>query len=144
MPPRLLITGSREADYAMLKTAHDAIVRARALEWTVVVGDAQGIDQAVVRACCQQFVHFQCFGITDRPRNIDPNDDITCNWRFLGTYTKVNGNFLSRDRHMVLVADRILAIWNGTSSGTRYTFEYAQKLGKHVDVMDFSKEQVKR
>lgn len=138
MTTRLLITGSREATPWMLKTTYDAVIRAKALDWTIVVGDATGIDQAVVEACCQQYIHFQCFGITDGPRCIQAGDELTCNWRFIGTYTKVNGNFLSRDRHMVVVADRVLAIWNGVSTGTKYTFEYAQKLGKQTDVMDFS------
>lgn len=42
--------------------------------------------------------------------------------------------YLKRDEELVDAADRVLAIWNGKSRGTLYTFRYAQKRGKLLAV----------
>lgn len=38
--------------------------------------------------------------------------------------------YLERDKAMVRAADRVIAIWDGHSSGTAYTFTFAEGLGK--------------
>lgn len=42
---------------------------------------------------------------------------------------------LKRNQIMVELADEVLIIWDGSSRGTMYTAEYAQKLDKRVTVI---------
>ncbi|MBD5560569.1 MAG: DUF1273 domain-containing protein [Clostridia bacterium] len=44
--------------------------------------------------------------------------------------------YMKRDRYMVDHADMLIAVWNGTRSGTGYTVEYAQQKGVPVTVID--------
>ena len=39
---------------------------------------------------------------------------------------------IRRDEEMVCLCDMVLAIWDGESRGTRYTLDYAQKMGKKI------------
>ena len=39
---------------------------------------------------------------------------------------------LKRNEKMVELCDTVLVIWDGSSRGTRYTINYAEKLGKKV------------
>lgn len=39
---------------------------------------------------------------------------------------------LKRNEQMVELCDMVLVIWDGSSRGTRYTMDYAQKKGKKV------------
>ena len=140
---RLLITGSRDATPRMLSTARHAVERAKANGWEIVVGDASGVDAAVVRACTEFEVFGDCYGIADEPRcgyseylnYIQVTETII--YRGHTGIIRPGADYLERDRRMVQKCNRVLAIWNGQSRGTRYTFEYAQKHGKHVDVMTF-------
>jgi len=42
---------------------------------------------------------------------------------------------LKRNEQMVQIADALLVIWDGRSPGTRYTADYAKKLGKPVTLI---------
>ena len=128
----LLITGSRDASFVMMRKAWQAVERARELGWSIVVGDASGIDKEVIAACCHWLVPFRFFGIYPKPRHF-------CCDKHLWCYTQVIGNYYKRDDYMVDLpeVDRVLAIWNGVSGGTRHTFEYAQRQGKQVDILSF-------
>ena len=42
---------------------------------------------------------------------------------------------LKRNEQMVEIADHVLILWDGRSRGTRYTMEYAFKIGKSVTVV---------
>ena len=42
---------------------------------------------------------------------------------------------LKRNEVMVDIADAVLVIWDGTSSGTKYTIQYAKKTGKPITVI---------
>lgn len=115
---RLLITGSRDATPDMLDYARRCVERAKERGWEIVVGDAAGVDAAVIEACCKLGVTYQVYGITPDPRN-GPK----------GFYTRVDAtSYLTRDEVMVRRSDRCIAIWNGRSRGTLYTFNYARKL----------------
>lgn len=127
---RLLITGSRDATIGMLRMAYSAVERAKANGWQIIVGDADGIDKQVLYACCWLEVPFKFFGITPAPRN-------TCCIKHLNNYIQVRGDYLSRDRHMGLMCDQVFAIWNGTSRGTKYTYDYVRSLGKPGDIRRF-------
>lgn len=130
---RLLITGSRDASPAMLDYARRVVERAKVNGWEIVVGDASGVDSAVIEACCVLGVTYQVFGITPDPRN-GPK----------GNYVRVDAtSYLTRDEVMCRRADRCIAIWNGEHarhggpSGTEYTYNYALKLGIPADIRPF-------
>lgn len=121
----LLICGSREATPAMLGYARRSVTRAKANGWHLIVGDASGVDEAVIRMAIAEEVPTQVCGITAVPRHCADE-----NWFF--SYIRIQGNYLARDRAMVEKADCVLAIWNGQSRGTKYTYDYAVKCGKRA------------
>jgi predicted Rossmann fold nucleotide-binding protein DprA/Smf involved in DNA uptake len=43
---------------------------------------------------------------------------------------------LVRNNHIVDAADNVLAFWDGKSSGTGYTINYARKQGKTVHIVE--------
>lgn len=147
---RLLITGSRDASPLMLERARDAVQRAKVNGWEIVVGDAPGIDTAVVNACKEFEVFGECYGIKDKPR-CEINEYTTYIWvkwtiiygsRDVCVYQ--GADYLERDRQMVRHAQRCYAIWNGYSTGTRYTFTFARELQKPTDVAIYNVKEVSR
>ena len=128
---RLLITGSRDATPAMLDYAHRLVMYARDKGWHIIVGDAEGIDAQVIHDCSHASVAFNVFGITTFPRN----GGLAARLH----YIQVNEqSFLGRDRHMVRMCSRCMAIWNGRSRGTKYTYDYAVAQGKKAEMRQFS------
>lgn len=125
---RLLITGSREADSRMYDFARRAVGRAKELGWSIVVGDADGVDMVVIDACDTVGVPVEVHGAYQRLRR---KSTVGRNLAHLGSYPQ-------RDRLMVERADRCLAIWNGRSRGTRSTFDYAHACGVPTDVRTFT------
>ena len=45
---------------------------------------------------------------------------------------------LRRNEEMIQLCDRLLVIYDGKSRGTKYTIDYAKKLGKPIDVITVS------
>lgn len=125
---KLLICGSRNYTGEMERYCYNVIVRVEQLGWSVIVGDASGVDSIIISYCQDFNIPYTCYGITDKPR---------CWYASRDHYVKVQGNFLARDRVMVDAADRVLAVWNGESRGTKYTYDYAVKRGKTADLMRF-------
>ena len=41
---------------------------------------------------------------------------------------------LKRNKEIVQLADKIIALWDGTSRGTKFTIDCAKRLGKDIDV----------
>lgn len=41
---------------------------------------------------------------------------------------------LKRNEEIVNISDMVIAIWDGKSHGTKYVIDYAQKMGKPVEV----------
>lgn len=41
---------------------------------------------------------------------------------------------LKRDEDMVKASDKLIAFWDGQSTGTKYTIDFARKLGKQVEI----------
>jgi hypothetical protein len=135
---RLLITGSRDTSPALLRLARQAVERARAHGWLVLVGDnPRGVDAAVIDACDALGVNVLVFGIAPQPRKGSRRPE---------TYWQVDVSrreedafnlftaYAARDRYMVDLADRVLALWNGSSRGTKAGYDYAVKAGKPVDL----------
>jgi hypothetical protein len=128
---KLLICGSRQATPEMLRLAYNAVLRAKTLGWEIVVGDADGVDKQVLYACCWNEVPFHIYGCSPAPRHS------CCTKHATENYTAVSGKYFARDRHMCKIADRCLAIWNGSSRGTKYTFDHMKGLGKQADLRTF-------
>lgn len=42
---------------------------------------------------------------------------------------------LKRNEQMIQLCDHILVFWDGKSRGTKYTINYAKKIGKTIDVI---------
>ncbi len=134
---RLLIAGSRKATPVMLERAAQAVERAKARGWAILVGDNPlGVDAAVVAACNRFNVNYVCFGISAKPRNQQIR---TVQQGGLGRYLRVAGaDYAARDRNMADVADQGLFIWNGESRGTAAGYAYMQQLGKPADRLTFA------
>jgi hypothetical protein len=124
---KLLIAGSREASPQMLKYAQACVSRAKAQCWQIVVGDAHGIDEAVVRACEQQSVSYMCYGIQAQARNRATN--------YINTKLT---SFTARDEYMLSLADKVMAIWNGSSKGALHVYETARQAGQTAWLMHYS------
>src|SRR5450631_1891991 len=116
---RLLIAGSRQASTVMLQKAAQAVERAKVNGWAVLVGDADGVDSAVIAACNQFEVNYLCCGISPKPRAAT---FLSVQQGGSGRYLRVGSpkayDYTARDRYMVDLADRGLFIWNQVSKGT--------------------------
>lgn len=42
---------------------------------------------------------------------------------------------IKRNEIMVVMADAVLAVWDGVSKGSRHTIEYAKKRGKDINII---------
>ncbi len=135
---RLLITGSRDTSPALLHLARQAVERAKAQGWLVLVGDnPRGVDAAVIDACDDLGVNVLVFGIAPQPRKgsrrpesywqVDITRREEDDFSLLAAYA-------ARDRYMIDLADRVFALWNGTSRGTKAGYDYAVQSGKPTDL----------
>ncbi len=124
-PYRLLITGSHHATPVMLRTACKAVQRAYELGFAVLVGDAPGVDAAVVAECNRLGVQYACVCVAGKGRNQEARLVVNAP---VASYTE-------RDRWMVIRADRVLAIHNGRSRGTLAAYRYALTLHKPADLL---------
>ena len=78
----------------------------------LISGGARGIDR-----CARQHAHSNNLKFTE----------------FLPEYAKYGRSApLRRNEQIADRADLILAFWDGTSRGTKYTVDYARKAGKQV------------
>ena len=50
-------------------------------------------------------------------------------------YPTAEDAYFARDEEMIRSADRVIAFWDGKSSGTSHELGYARKVGKPVDVV---------
>lgn len=128
----LLITGSREATPAMLDYARRCVDRAFELNYEIIVGDAEGVDECVMKHAHALGAMCIVYGANGKLRR----QTTSCSPEI------VAGNYLARDKAMALACDRCIAIWNGHSRGTMHTLNYAKAAGKECWLKDFSKEQV--
>jgi hypothetical protein len=146
---RLLIAGSRHASSEMLQTAYQAVARAKANGWIVLVGDnPQGVDAAVINACDALHVNVMVFGVAARPRKGSKQPD---------TYWRVDTNFQSdddddympasayteRDRYMIDLCDRAFFIHDGFSRGTKAGYDCAISSAKPTDIRVFTAKDTK-
>jgi hypothetical protein len=146
---RLLIAGSRHASSEMLHTAYQAVARAKANGWMVLVGDnPQGIDAAVVNACDTLQVNVMVFGVAARPRKGSKQSDTY--WRVDTQFQSDDDDeyvpasaYIERDRYMIDLCDRAFFIHNGYSRGTKVAYDYAISIAKPADIWIFTAKDTK-
>lgn len=124
---KLVVTGSRDISPAGIVYAARIVRRAKELGWLVGVGDADGVDLAVIRACDKIEVPVTVHGAYGKVRNETRT----------GANKPLDMTYLERNDLMAEACDICIAIWNGESNGTRYTFSKARELGKEVHVKVF-------
>jgi hypothetical protein len=141
---RLLIAGSRDASPDMLRTATQAVARAKANGWLVLVGDnPRGVDAAVIDACDKMGVNVMVFGVSAQPRKGSRREGSF--WRVDTKYEAEDGYvpgqaYTERDHYMIALADRCFFIHDGFSRGTKAGYEYAIRAGKPADLRVFAPE----
>lgn len=112
---RVLVCGSRHPSKAMCLKVQEVVEWVARKGYSLIAGGAVGIDSLVEASASKLSVPIEV--IRGFP-----------------------GGYLSRDRVMVYKSDLVIAIWDGQSRGTKYTFEFARKIGKQVVVRRFSQE----
>jgi NADPH:quinone reductase-like Zn-dependent oxidoreductase len=117
----LLVTGSRALhDLNLVAQTLDAVVRDLQLaddEFILLTGGAAGVDRNAM-----QWAHGR--GIAVRTQRPAP--------RAGETFGRA---CVRRDAAMVAVARWVVAIWNGTSPGTRHTLRMAERAGTLMRVV---------
>jgi len=125
----LLISGSRNANDAMLKRAEIIVEDALNRGFYIIFGDAPGVDTRVHEA-----VHLfnkrglfagTCFYAKGNLRQRHKYHDI--HYINCGdvSYTK-------RDIRMIRLASVVMCLWDGNSKGTKHAYDYAELIGKRA------------
>jgi ribonuclease HI len=130
-PYRLMISGSRRANWNMLEYARRAVDRAIENGWQIVVGDnTSGVDAEVVRECnLRQYSNIIVVGTAQKPRNGGVRG---------GRYIQRGSSYSERDQLMAKASNRMLGIWDGKSPGTQNAYQFAQSLNKTAHLMSFA------
>jgi hypothetical protein len=109
----VLVTGSRSFDD--VNKVFEILDKEINVDDEVITGGASGID-SIVKIYCE------CKKIKYRSiRPINPNN---------------NTSYLCRNAEMIGMCDKCVAIWDGKSTGTIFTFNYAKKRGKIVKMYE--------
>jgi hypothetical protein len=117
--PRIFAGGSRTfADRAVIDSKIKALPRTAIVLTSRTHGASAAIRDAVMRRGLQLEVWT---AITDR-------------------HPTVEAAYFARDEEMIRSADRVLAFWDGKSSGTSHELAYAQKLAKPIDLVVVKRE----
>lgn len=125
---KVLISGSRDATLEMLRATVSIVEDLHRQGYTLVVGDARGVDEAAVKTAQAIGMPFLCYGVTKRPR-IYSTLPIP--------YQRCYGSYSQRDMVMAHAATRGIFLWNGYSHGTKFTHDYMAGLGKVVELRKF-------
>ena len=120
---KLMICGSRDANGKMLDYAKRCVERAKQRGYTIVVGDAGGVDAAVIERADELGADVEVYGAFNTMRNRSKRP---------GCNRVVNGNYTARDDHMIKLADVVLCIWDSKSRGTLRNAQQAKLQGKQV------------
>ncbi len=127
---KVLVCGSRNCSPEMAEKVKEVVRWIAGSGHGLIVGDAEGVDRialtemSLLNEARRSVVYGACGRV-----------------RFSVPYAKrvvLPEGYLHRDRVMVREADLVVAVWDGVSRGTRYTFEYARRCGKRVIVRKYS------
>ncbi len=117
----VVISGSRSIK-SLSSEAIQRINNIMELGFEILVGDAYGVDAQVQRYLkSRNYPHVTVYHTGYRPRN---NAGFMC--------VKVAGSYTQRDEFMCDSADYGLAIWDGSSPGTKRNIE---RLGKRTRIV---------
>lgn len=128
---RIAIIGSRSiTDPEIVFTAIDRFVKDQCVGKPVIIsGGAKGIDELAKKWAGVQgldFIEFLPYHLVDKGVDFSPK------------------YFFARNRQIIQNADKVLAIWDGESTGTLHSIRYAQKIGVPVMIIKhFTKESSK-
>jgi hypothetical protein len=130
VPRRILIAGSRTpVSPAMIQATRRLVVEAFSREDELLIGDAPGVDAIAADWAERLKMPYTVFGITDKPRGFQTVRYYQLSEAELKAQGEEGSAFNQRDRYMANYAQAIFCVWNGSSSGTRALFDYAQSEG---------------
>lgn len=109
------ITGSRGiTSEAVLMFLKDLFIKDKDKIIKVITGGAMGVDTLAMQAAAEVGIPFETY----RPK--DPNN---------------KKDYILRNFRIVDDSDKIYAIWDGTSPGTKSTINYTKKTNKYLMVI---------
>lgn len=122
----ILICGSRNWEHVTQYSdiVYRAVGRCYSKGYSVVVGDAVGVDSLVAAQCHAQGVPYTVYGLSSFPRNRTAFGAGLCDYRQLDV-----NSYTERDQVMVQQAGFVYCIWNGKSKGTFAVYAYAKEMG---------------
>jgi hypothetical protein len=124
---KLLITGSREANEVLLKEAENTAISFMLFadyDDEILVGDANGVDTKVIEVCDKYNFKVTVFGGYHKVRNKTKT----------GTNLATGLTYPQRDALMAKLCTHCRALWNGSSSGTKLTYDFAKLYEKKVKI----------
>lgn len=112
---RICIVGSRTVTDAEVVFTHiDRFIKEQCPSTPVIIsGGAKGVDSLVrkfAKARGYDFIEFLPYHLIDK--------EVEFNSRY----------FFARNRQMINNADKVLALWDGVSTGTLHAIRYSQKM----------------
>jgi predicted Rossmann fold nucleotide-binding protein DprA/Smf involved in DNA uptake len=122
----VLICGSRDASTKLLQFADTIVKYCKDKGYSVICGDALGVDSQCVWSCSENDVPYTVYGIKDKPRNDAPIQNYVV--------LRPARTWEQRDIEMVKRADTVICIWNGVSKGTLRVAKEALAQNKPVQV----------
>ena len=142
---KLLIAGSRFPIIGMREYAIRCVLRAKSLNWDIIVGDnPSGIDKIVIDTCYDNKVkhsvfYSQIIGLRyhSETSNVVGIDSGIQYENPKSTISRLR-EFTYRDRRMIINADKCMFIWDGISKGTQNGWEYCKDVNKPGWLKDFS------
>ncbi len=131
----IVITGSHDCNERLITKLHTITAWCKENHHHVLTGDANGIDMVARQDCHRLGISCNVYGAYNKFRFSNFGGHLAdCSFQ----------DYHSRDKFMVEHADMVIALWNGTSPGTRRTFQYARSLGKKTIVRTIANTEVPR
>ena len=114
---RVMICGSRTVQDKDVKIVHDRIALLNPEEDVIMHGGATGIDTLAQIACGRPSDPMPlCYPL----RPINPNN---------------KAHYLYRNVELITMCDKVIAFWDGKSTGTKFVIDYAKARGKPIEVI---------
>ena len=128
---KVCITSSRDATLALLAKVKKVTNWCIKKEYWIIVGDAEGGDDIVIAYCnLVKYERITVWGAKGFMKR-----GTTC-----GINRITYASYLKRDEIEAANCDLCVAVWNGYSKGTKYTFDFAKRLGKQVKMFNMKKD----
>jgi hypothetical protein len=120
---KFLFSGSREATPEMLEYTKRCVLRCIELGHWIIVGDAEGVDQAVRETAYRE-------GYNDFTIYYPVNKPLRTGALYRSYAIAAGRGYPARTLHMAGLADQGMHIWNGSSNGTMISFNEMTRLRK--------------